>query len=322
MANQLAAKLHRGMIEYANSTNVDKPGVTNWPSSLSVRTPDGILGACARKVWYSRKGYPSSREVNPNYLFSAMMGDYIESLVVDLFQRTSAWTRLFPIAVQTPFYLEDMNLSGKIDIILENIDSGSLAGVDVKSVSAFKTSLCLPRPDISNALQCFAYLHHFSEKNIFGGHLDRWYILYVSRSETWELKSKKNTSPLMQIWDFCIEKKDDHMVISTPSGVLEYPEVSVSALHERQAEIDKACQADDPPPREYKLKYSEEEILGKYKQDKLRFKKDKTAVEKWLKAGAKEGELDLELGDFECMVCPYKDLCWNEVRLERSGTLF
>jgi hypothetical protein len=90
------------------------------------------------------------------------------------------------------------------------------------------------------------------------------------------------------------------------------PHLNVSKIHDRYKMLALFLANKTLPPRDYDISYSEEKITTLHKLGKLTRKADKELVDKWLKKGAKEGTLKLEMGDFECKMCTYRDKCWDK----------
>jgi hypothetical protein len=294
-----------------------RPSLSNYPSAVSTTIPSKeggtkVVGGCNRYQWYRRTGIPATDPGNVNWELSARIGDYYHELLSDLVDEYGFQLGLQRISKENSIYDSLINLSGRSDLLLWDHHLGEPIGVEIKSVGDWKSKKCLETPSVEHVMQSMLYLHYYKE------HIpadqkapDRWYIWYIARSENWELKGRKNVSPFTQIWDFYVTLDDGHAVVHTPTGIKHWKDITIQGIWKRYEDLDEKVKSGLVPDRDYQLKYSEERIAGMHKLGLLEFKKDQAVVEKWLKKGGKEGELQMDLGDFECRACSHKSLCWG-----------
>lgn len=114
------------------------------------------------------------------------------------------------------------------------------------------------------------------------------------------------------LWQFDMDIEQGYVTVQNQHGATkEYKDITIDAILDRYKYILKHIKTRSLPDRDYEAQYSEEKITALHKAGQLQFKKDNEAVEKWLKKGAKEGELGLTMGDSECMFCSHKVKCYS-----------
>lgn len=313
--NTLSKRLHE-VLEYP-ALSTSARNTSFYPSSVSVETTDAlgkkIIGSCLRQQYYSFTQETESNRGEVDYSFSAMMGDKVSELLVQLIDQHGFKMGLQRLAVEHRLFDPRINLSGRCDIIAWDYKNNEPVGIEVKSVGEYKASKTMEMPAMEHLMQAVLYLDYYRtylpQEQVVP---KKWYIWYCSRTENYSIKAKKHGSPLTMLWDFYITLDDEGVpTVHTDKISKTLPEFSVPKLHARYIKLAEYINNKILPDRDYELEYSPEKITSMYKLDMLTRKADKEAVEKWLKKGAPEGKLKLELGDFECKLCAYRSKCWG-----------
>ena len=187
-------------------------------------------------------------------------------------------------------------------------------GLEIKSVGEFAGKAALIQPSYSNLIQAAIYLNEYQITASKGNrNIDYWKILYISRDENWDLKARKHGSPFRYMWEYTCKFEEGMLVVYNQHGSKEaYPEITVKNIYDRYDKIRKELKENKLPDRDFEAQYSEEKIVSLYESGLIQYKKDQAVVEKWMKKGAIEGELQLQLGDKECMFCAWKSLCYSD----------
>lgn len=311
LSNKLFSALARPLVLDISSSS------GNYPSdaSIAVLESDGsvrMIGSCHRQIYYRSSTIPPADERNPDWIISAALGNKVHDLIQNLIDEHGYRMGLQRIKAEHKFYDPRTAVSGRSDQLLWDKDADEPIGVEIKSVGDWKASQVINKPAEEHVLQSMIYLDYYSTAIPTGQKRPtRWYILYVARSESWNLKSRKHGSPFTNIWDFYITLNDKgNPVIHSSLGVETWDYISIDAIHKRFAKIKQEVAAGVIPDRDYTLSYSEPTISALFTKGKLN-KTDSAIVEKWMAAGAKPGTLKLNLGDFECKACAWKNHCWN-----------
>lgn len=295
-----------------------KPSTSHYPSSVSVKItgPDGepqTIGTCLRQQYYFRTESGVSDHSPIEYSISAMQGEKNHELIEQLLDTYGFQMGMQKIAAEHSIYDEMYDLSGRSDLLVWDYKKNQMAGIEVKSVGDYKASKTILEPDPTHILQSIIYLDHY-RRCIPVGQVrpERWYILYIARNESYHVKKKSHGSPFEKLWDFCIELNDqDQAVCYHNTGVTVYKDYSLDNIYARYKLLSDHLEDNTLPDRDFIRKYSEEKIAGLHKVNMISRKPDREKIDKWLAAGAKAGQLKLELGDIECQFCPFQSKCWD-----------
>lgn len=313
--NILSNRLYKAL-EYP-ATKVSKPVTAFHPSSASIKIleqgEEKVVGTCLRQQYYRAREPRISNKGNIDYSISAHIGDSLHELMGQYIDNYGFMMGMQRIEAEHAFYLSEENISGRCDLLVWDYEKNEPAGIEVKSVGEYKANVCMERPAPEHVMQSMIYLYTY-DKEIPDGMLKpkKWYIWYISRTESWSLKSKKHQSPFQMLWDFYITLGTDGVpTIYTPTGVERWENYNIEAVLERYRLLDTYLKNDELPPRDYDISYSEEKIMTEYKLGKITRKLDKERIEKWVAKGCKPGMLKLDMGDAECNFCAWKDHCWS-----------
>lgn len=314
--NELSKRLYQAMRQ--PSVRHDRHSLTLHPSAASVvvkrHGQAQVIGGCNRQEYYRLKGYPQFGESNLDWNIFARMGKKAEDLIEELLLENGFQAGLQTLAREHPLFERNLGLSGRSDLILWDYVSQRPVGVDVKSVGEWKAGQVMEKPWEEHVLQCAVYLDYYQNqipKN--QAQMEFWYIWYVARSESWNLKKKKHGSPFQGLWDYRIGLTNAGEAVVYGCAAPEvWSHITIDEVYRRFGELQVFVENNQVPPRDYLLNYSEEHLAWMHKYDLLVLKKHKDEVKKWKAKGAPQGQLGLDLGDFECRNCPYVQECWQQ----------
>ncbi len=313
--NILSKRLRQSLLSPSFSST--KKSQFFHPSSVSVETDKNgyhqVIGACLREQYYRITNTAVTNSIEPDYMISAMLGDKASALIVELIDTHGFKMGLQRLAVELSFYDPRINVSGRTDIMAWDYLLNEPVGIEIKSVGKYKADLCIDKPDDCHVMQSMLYLDYYRtymppEQKC----PNKWYIWYISRSESWAVKGKKHGSDMTMLWDFYITMDEEGIpTVHTATNAIRRPDLKLSNIHDRYLKLATALSNNTIPNRDYDYQYSEEKLAQMFKLDLLTRKIDKEKIEKWIKKGAPEGKLNLDMGDFECRNCAYRDECWG-----------
>jgi hypothetical protein len=287
-----------------------------YPSDASIIREDGEkVGSCLRQQYYRWNNCARTEESDPEIGLISVTGEALHSMMSSLIRNHPVETNLLLLREEQAFFDKDILLSGRIDMLLYDILSGEVVGCDVKTVGDYASSVSIDQPRLKDVLQCAIYLDQYQKNSPKGEKMDSWIILYLARAENWKLKKYPHGSQFKYLWQFSIsfDPEDRHVIIENQFSVkTHYNDITPEKIYSRYKELKTYIKDGELPPRDYEHTYSEERLLGMYKNGKVKFKKDLTVIDKWINNGMIEGKLGLDMGDFECRYCSFKSLCWSD----------
>lgn len=258
-------------------------------------------GTCLRKQWYSARHYEESGDRNAEGIMKALAGDLWSQFLVDRVKEAGFW-----YGDETRFYNQELDISGRVDIIVAEESTGHPVGVEVKSVGTFvskgviKPTAAYPlAPKEDHVMQSMIYLHHY--KNA----IKKWVILYLDR----------NTMEMAE-HIIRIEKDKDgyHFpVISNDMGVKEWKHIRLEDIIKRWQELEVHVKNKTLPDRDYQIQYPNTHIAKLYDTDRLT-KTERGKIAKRIESGKfKDSDPPLmPKGDWQCRYCPFVQECYKE----------
>jgi hypothetical protein len=319
--NYLSNKLAHAFKHITLPENRRSSGIN--PSSASIQYTDETgrlktVGGCVRQLYYKVTGAEkdSGGESNPDWIFAAIMGNSLHSLLCRLIDEYGFSMGIQRLAEEHAIYDEETGLSGRTDLLAWDYNRDEPIGVEIKSISEYKCKQAVEQPIEDHVLQSIIYLDYYN-KNIPDDQkkITRWYLWYLARTENWTIKPKPHLSDLTLLWDFCIELDSDGVpIIHLPNGSSQsWSHFNISKIYKRYEELSEFVDKKVVPPRDYEVAYSEEKILALHKVDQIARKTDKTTIDRWVKKGCPPGKLKVSMGDGACMFCEYSKRCWEGV---------
>jgi hypothetical protein len=258
-----------------------------YPSDASVEIQVGdetqVHGSCLRKQYYRLTGVPQSNPEDQFDRFVANVGEAVHEQVAMVFQQAEQL-----VLAESRIYIEEVRLSGRVDLIIRPDKDGGMVGVEIKSVGGYngckgviKATRDKPfYPRLYHLAQTVVYAEYFKDK------FTDWVILYVDR-ETGRFK------------EHSIEYRghDDIWVNGEPSTI------TPRAVYARWERMWNCVATESLPKRDYALRYSPEKI-------------DQLAT---IKGGLNKDDMarhaagrPVDKGDIECRsFCQWRDQCWK-----------
>lgn len=312
--NNLSIRLKAALA--APSFEGTRKSVFFHPSAASVELEDAtgrkVIGSCHREQYYRLTEEPVTGVSEIDYQISAMLGDKVSELIVELLDTHGFKMGLQRLAVEHSFYDPRVNVSGRCDIIAWDFINNEPVGLEIKSVGEYKATKTMDMPADEHIMQTVLYLDYYKTYMPKDNAIPtKWYIWYFSRTENYSIKAKKHGSPLTMLWDYYITLDDEGVpTVHSHGHKTRMPHLSVANIHARYNTLASYLAQKILPPRDYELRYSEEKLTTLSEAGLLR-KADTEAIGKWLKKGAPKGKLKLDIGDFSCKLCPWKEECWG-----------
>lgn len=276
-----------------------------------------VLGKCHRQIWYRKKGY-EREPISPIGMRRMTYGVYIEDALQENWKQAGIY-----VQNNVKIRAHEYNVSGEIDAIVFDPEEKHPIIVEVKSGygytfnknvfgrnSALYTEGFPHRPYI---MQVMWYLH--LRKPIEAVHGDVPYALlyYIDRADCRDNQ-------------FMVELSDDYTgkpIIRGPHGNILTPNpayqidnrgcvrpvqvrpiqgLEMDRIIDRFAELDAKLKSDEPPSREFFLRYPEELAEDLFETGVL-------AKTKW---GEYQKDESATVGDWECAFCDFVSSCYPE----------
>jgi hypothetical protein len=315
--NYLSNKLAKALLSPSFANNRKTSSLTPSSASTIVKDSKGnsrVVGACLRQQYYRIKDFvPDEGDKNIDWTLSALMGEKMHDLLVDLIDVFGFEMGLQKLTREHSIYDTVIKLSGRCDLIVWDHNNKEPVGIEIKSIGEYKAKKAVEQPIDEHVLQSVVYLD-FYNRNIPEGQkkITKWYIWYVSRTENWTIKSKSHNSDFTMLWDYCIELDNGVPIITLTDGSKQrWTDYSIENIYKRYNDLHTYLGTNSLPPRDYEILYSEEKITGMYQNGLISKKGDSEVIDKWLKKGAPPGKLKITMGDSECSFCEYQKLCWE-----------
>ena len=277
-------KLVDSHLENPCHIHINTRRVANYPSSASCfykneYGEDAIAGKCLRAVYWSAK---SVKETNPVTARGERIFGYaknVERFEVEQYKLLGIWR-----GNNVKFFDPDLNISGEADAIIYDKEINGLRGVEIKSGYDYKfrkdvlgTPTKPGKPKYDHLIQTMLYIDYF--KIPFN-------LVYIDRGNAargeYDITMNSDGTPN-------IDGKKLNIGISFQGIIARFKELE-------------DCLKDNViPQRDFQLRYSKDrlEVLSKTKR------LGKKQAEEF------EKNKDLDIGDFQCGYCNYKDYCWK-----------
>lgn len=279
-----------------------------YPSEASVRIEDTdgsikTVGGCQRASWLRLAG-TKAEPMDARGTWIVTQGKIIEQALIERWKEMGIW-----VANNVKFYWPEYNVSGEMDAILIEPETGDLFGVEVKTFYGYNAGKEIfgnrsqsGFPKLNQLLQTLIYTYYLRDK------LKYFKLVYFARDDVRRREfnislARETPAPGQEqnVFDF-----DGTGDIWWPviDGVI-YKQFSVNDILERYSELREYITNDVLPPPDYRLRWSNEQV----ERERLKGKVSDTAY--------KAFQLDVKknrphkIGDWMCSYCKYKDFCWN-----------
>lgn len=266
---------------------------TFYPSEASVSFMSSyglpkVEGTCLRKSFFrltnGDKGIPP--DSYSEWIFA--LGRKVEEILVEQYKQMGIW-----VDNNVKFVIPDHNISGEIDVLVRNPETGGLWILEIKSLYGYHatrdvikgTKTRKPWPKIPNLLQTMIYADYFQDQ------IEGIKLVYYARD-----------SAGRRAYDVSLtEDSSTGKHYACVNGVIE-PRFTLEDIYSRYEDLALAIETQAVPPNDFQLIYSDEKIETLFSAGEL----GKTTYEKWKKG--KE-----TIGDWQCTTyCPYRKVCWEK----------
>lgn len=299
-----------------NTTLSDvRPNTGFYPSSASIRMPDkifgsSVIGGCNRQTWYRWFRYPEDGQSDIASVGRLMVGQAGHLLAENILQTYVSGTGLVLIRSEHSFWTPSTRESGRIDLLCYDTKNNQYVIFEVKTINDDWGKSGLMKASVSPKdeyiLQALVYKKAYKRLN------PRVIILYIN------MGIKRKTPTFLFDYEILGAEDDTAPVeVHGNSGTKKYEHITTSNIRSRWTELEKYIRNKELPPADYRIQYTEEEIVGLYKENRLEYKAEQKTVETWLTGGAIPDTLLQSMpygtGDSACGWCPYKKFCRSNI---------
>lgn len=294
-------------------------------------------GKCNRQVWYSKKKIPRTNPLDDNTFVRFEVGNAMEDSLQHHWRRQGILID-GNIKMKGNINTEEdpVIISGEVDALLRqcdtdgdgnpiNISTKRAVGIEVKTTRGFSARKTIGdkefrhgNPRLSYVLQTAVYLRMKNRLEEYYGveitHFEIWYVMVdtcmTKGFKVWledgdsgrVMVSDMNGNMIKSDAGYCMDMsnitKENYQTVGdfTIEDVIEQYKVQRDMLEE-----------ETPPPREFKIRYSEEEL-------ELRWKRGLIAKSNWPKI--QKGPRTLSAadvngaGDWNCNFCDWRNECY------------
>lgn len=330
----------------------DSKHPTLWPSSATALVDDGKggkkpVGKCRRanffryvkdcynfygekyKLWEPLVEQIKQKSIPfQDYQYWVFRsGDMYEDHIIKLCMQSGVY-----IADQVPLYIPEYNISGKIDIKIINPDTHKFINVEVKSVYGFGGETVIGKPASKYRPVVWGEPR---DSHLMQVGLYHWW--HASADDAYEYSrlvyGDRGTGKFSE---YLIDTREEngeiwiyYCQITPLRGNWTNSGITINSVLENYKYIQAAVDGGDIPDRDFELVYPQERIEQMYKDGELgkgdteQYEKIQKRLEDNLQRG-KEGKKLLkdlkpvEKGDWQCRLCNYKDLCYDDKAQPRT----
>jgi hypothetical protein len=286
---------------------------TFWPSSASVATEEGIIGSpggCLRAQYWDWFNMPGE-EITDNSLTSLSISTAIGAWVAECCKKLGIWA-----ADEKRIWIEELNVSGRVDIIIHDWEADKLIPVEVKSTHGYHgragviettKKKPIPMPKDEHVLQLFIYMDYYFRKaqqpnnEIFD--FPYGILFYIARDNGFRGQHILMLQPTGEMWDVPGTEKQFPVVRVAINGKVEQRYTNAD-IYRRWIEVKRYIDMKQVPPRDWTLQYSLSHLKALDDEGEIEGKENSTRIKK---------ELFTELGDWQCSYCEYRDRCWKGI---------
>jgi len=233
-----------------------KNAIHYYPSEASVQyiNSDGETvteGTCLRKAYFRCVGVEGQPyTANTQFIFG--LGKYTENFLVDTWKEMGVW-----VNNSVRWYDQEYNLSGELDAILRQPDTGINYGVEVKSFygyfmesELFGTKTKTGAPKMNHLLQTLVYQYEFPQ-------LDHFEMVYLGRDKARRITFRVELLSDVVENETTGEEELVHRPTLQGTAMMDFTMEDVLA---RYTALDLAVKDRLAPDRDYELKYSKEKV--------------------------------------------------------------
>lgn len=265
-----------------------------YPSEASVSFIDNhnihrVIGGCMRKSFFRITGHEATGETSAYSEWIFLQGRGIENIVTEQWKQMGIW-----VDNSIRFYNEEYNISGELDVVIQDPNTKELIIVEVKSFHNYQAQkeICgsynqAPKPKDGHLLQLLVYLYLFKDKFSYG-----------------KLFYKARDSDARQEFDIEFKQIQENRTRVMVNGVIDY-RFFVEDIFNRYKLLDDYAKKMEVPPNDFEYVWSNEKIEKLYALGEI----SKSKYTDW--QNKKKGKE--RIGDWCCnpTYCPYSKVCWT-----------
>lgn len=262
-----------------------------YPSEASVSWVDHhgiprVSGCCLRKAYYRITDGIRATPPDAYSEWVFALGKAVEQILVDQWKAMGIL-----VANNVKFYDEKRNISGEIDVIIKDPNTGDIIPVEVKSFASYQATKEIMgnksqqgRPKTSQMLQTLVYLDLLKDQVPYAK------MIYYARD-----------SGQRRQFDIAIVE-DGGVHRPTIDGVVDY-RFTIEDMFDRYKQLTHYVENRIVPPNDYELIWDD----AKVEQRKLIGEVSKSAYENW-----KRNKVKNPIGCWNCKWCQYPEVCWGK----------
>ena len=241
-----------------------------------------IIGNCMRSIYWESRGIKKTNPMKARGARITRVGKIVEQFEIDRYKELGIWR-----GNNVKFFNEKYKISGEIDALVFNEEARCLIGVEIKTGYDYKfrkevigTPTKKGKPKLEHLLQTMLYIDYF--KLLFK-------IVYIDRGNAarkeYDITINKDGTPNID------GKKLDNGL-------------SIPGCIARFKQLEEHLEDSTLPRRDFQLQYSPQQVEFLYDSNRLN------------KAQKKEFEKNkkVDMGDWRCRYCDYKDYCWEKTK--------
>ncbi|MCP4124357.1 MAG: hypothetical protein GY751_21635 [Bacteroidetes bacterium] len=303
---------------------------------INERGEETLVGKCLRQVWYSKKRVPRTNPATDNNQFLFMMGNAAEDGLQKAWENAGILlesnAKLRANIAKNPETDDAIMLSGEVDAILRwtemrtgddgvprmHIDPTKAIGIEVKSKWGYGAKMVMQGnksstyehgyPQIEHLMQTALYLHTRKAFEEFHDvEIPYFVICYISRDnglhKSFRVELSDGYDGRIIVKDMNGNELKPKAEKSLDWGVqTQQMELTIDMMRERFLMQIENLKSDTPPPRDFALRYSDEEAerlnsVGELSKTKFN----------------EHGKKPLsEIGDWNCSYCDWKGVCYPQ----------
>jgi hypothetical protein len=264
----------------------------NHPSSAScvVKNEHGedvVVGGCLRMVYWQHKDVKETNPMTARGCRICAVGKMVEKFEIDQYKELGIWRDN-----NVKFINSKYSLSGEADCIIWDAELKSLRGVEIKSGYDYKfrsevigTPTKAGKPKMEHLLQTMLYIDYFKIP---------FTLAYFDRGNAARAE-----------YDITLNSDGTPNINGKKLGT----GLSIPGCVARFKELEAHIKDNTLPRRDFQKKYSKERLEVLSNTRRLR----KGQAEEYAK------NKDLDLGDYQCSYCSFKDYCWKDEKNEKTA---
>ena len=313
---------------------VNPTGASAW--MINEKGEKTLVGKCLRQVWYSKKKVPRTNTASDDNHFIFMMGNAGEDGLQQAWEKggilLEANSKMVHNLAKDPEKDEEIRLSGEVDAIVrwseyredDNgeervfIDPTKAIGIEVKTKYGHfgKAQIMGNRdsvyengfPQIEHLMQTGLYLAARKRYEKFHNvEIPYFTICYVLRDngvhKSFRVELSDGYDGRIIVKDMDGNELEPRAELALDWGMKPQKiELTIDMMRERYYEQIENLKSDEPPAREYDLRYSDEKAERLF---------DAGLMSKTKKAKHEKDPLG-DVGDWNCSYCDWKDACYPQ----------